>query len=175
MPTTPKYGLRYPAATDPPNGPLNLQQLALDVEAQLALSYALYTPSAAQSLPTGTTTNLLMASAGITSSAVSRATAGAGHVFTLNRPGLWLAQLFCRINGGGSAAYTGLNLAQSPSTHPTVTAAEVTSGITVLTLSALVLAAQGDTVTPQVYHERGSAVSTVASATGLRLAWLGAL
>lgn len=174
MPTTPKYGLRYPAATDPPNGPLQFQQLATDVEGQLALSYALYGASANQSLPAGST-NLAMGTAAITSPHVTRQTAGAGHVFTLNRPGLWLAQLFCRINGGGSSAYTGLNLLQSPATHPTVTAAETTAGITALTLSTLVLAAQGDTVTPAIYHERGSAVSTVASATGLRLAWLGAL
>lgn len=175
MPTTPKYGLRYPGASDPPNGPLQLQQLATDVEGISALSYALYVPSAAQSLPTAATTNLLMSTGTITSPVVSRATAGAGHVFTLNRAGLWLAQLFCRINSGGSSAYTGLNLAQSPATHPTVTAAEVTSGITVLTLSALVLAAAGDTVTPQIYHERGTTLQTVASPTGLRLAWLGAL
>lgn len=175
MPTTPKYGLRYPGASDPPNGPLQLQQLATDVEAISALSYALYVPSAAQSLPTGATTNLLMSTGTITSPVVSRATAGAGHVFTLNRAGLWLIMLSCRVNAGGSSGYTGLNLLQSPATHPTVTAAEVTSGITVLTMTVPVLAAVGDTVTPAVYHERGSAVSTVASATGLRLAWLGAL
>ncbi|MGH3795931.1 MAG: hypothetical protein ACRDSP_13700 [Pseudonocardiaceae bacterium] len=33
MPTTPKYGLRYPALSDLPNGPLGIQNLANDVDA----------------------------------------------------------------------------------------------------------------------------------------------
>ena len=36
MPTTPIYALRYPAATDPADVPLDLQELALDAEAKLA-------------------------------------------------------------------------------------------------------------------------------------------
>lgn len=36
MPTTPTYGFRYPAVTDPPNVPLHIQQLATDVEATVS-------------------------------------------------------------------------------------------------------------------------------------------
>jgi hypothetical protein len=36
MPTTPTYGFRYPSVTDPPNVPLDIQNLAVDVEAKIA-------------------------------------------------------------------------------------------------------------------------------------------
>lgn len=35
MPTTPIYGLRYPAASDPPNVPLDMQELGEDIEAKV--------------------------------------------------------------------------------------------------------------------------------------------
>ncbi|MGW3992229.1 hypothetical protein ACWEF6_01960 [Amycolatopsis sp. NPDC004772] len=34
MPVTPTYGFRYPAVTDPPNVPLDMQELATDIEAK---------------------------------------------------------------------------------------------------------------------------------------------
>jgi hypothetical protein len=41
MPATPTYGFRYPAATDPADVPLDMQELATDVEAALkTLAYA---------------------------------------------------------------------------------------------------------------------------------------
>lgn len=36
MPLTPIYGIHYPALSDPPNGPSQIQTLALDVEGQLS-------------------------------------------------------------------------------------------------------------------------------------------
>jgi len=36
MPSTPTYALRYPANTDPPNVPLDMQNLATDIETKIA-------------------------------------------------------------------------------------------------------------------------------------------
>jgi hypothetical protein len=88
---------------------------------------------------------------------------------------LWLIHVFCRVQNGGSAAYTGLNLALSPSTHPTTQVGEATSGFATLSQTTTMLAAANDTVTPQLYHERGTTLTTLAALVGIRLAWLGAL
>lgn len=149
-------------------------------KAAQAKSFAMYVPSNtgtgnAQSIPSATATNLLFGGATVTSSAVTRATGGAGHVFTLTRAGLWIVTAFCRLQAGGTSAYNGLNLTTSAASHGIATNAITTNAITILTVTSPILAAVNDTVTINVYQERGVAVSTVDNATGVRLAWIGSL
>ncbi|MEU0467219.1 hypothetical protein ABZ215_24730 [Amycolatopsis sp. NPDC006131] len=58
MPSTPTFGFRYPALTDPPNVPADMQELAEDVEGQF-----LKTLRVVSSLPASGATNQLLVSA----------------------------------------------------------------------------------------------------------------
>lgn len=139
----------------------------------LTKNIASYVPSAVQSIPNAAATNLLFGTASLTTTAVTRATSGAGHVFTLTRAGLWIVLAYCRLQAGGTTAYCGLNLTTSAAGHALVSNAQFTNQICILTATVPIMAAANDTVSVNMYQERGSAVSTLDTATGIRMAWIG--
>ncbi|MCF7548893.1 hypothetical protein [Pseudonocardia sp. WMMC193] len=65
MPTTPRYALRYPASSDAPNGPTQLQNLATDVEGWLSPPVAELYTNAVQSVPNATWTSMTLNAEGI--------------------------------------------------------------------------------------------------------------
>lgn len=137
-------------------------------------AFALFTPTSDQSFPSTTTTAVAFGTTQYASPEVNRLTLGAGHTFFLSA-GIWAVQVFCRIQPGGSAAFTGLNLATTAAGHATALAAETTNGISILSQTVLVLAASGDSVTPSVYHERGTSLTCWASQSGIRFARVGVI
>jgi hypothetical protein len=53
MPTTPRFALRYPAQSDAPNVPVDMQELASDVEGQLARAFPCLSTARPASPPLG--------------------------------------------------------------------------------------------------------------------------
>jgi hypothetical protein len=105
---TPVYGFPYPALTDPPNGPAQIQALAEAVEADLAVtdsnvaalqstsqslsnsSYIEYARSTDQSLGSGALQAILFDVVTKSSSDMTAATVSGGTEFTSAKAGRWL-------------------------------------------------------------------------------------
>lgn len=96
MPTTPNYALRYPAQTAPPNVPVDMQNLATDIEVALGLpgkgSVQYKRTTSFTVLPTTVTKLSFDTAVDIDTSSV---TVASGQDFTLVRGGKWA--LGCNI------------------------------------------------------------------------------
>lgn len=108
MGVTPIYGFPYPALTDSPNGPAQIQALAEAVEADLAAtdgnvaalaavsqslsssSYIEYERTTDQSLPNGALQTILFDVTVKSSSDMTAATVAGGTEFTCAKAGRWL-------------------------------------------------------------------------------------
>jgi len=223
MPTTSRNALRYPAPSDPPNGPAQIGNLASDVDGWLSRAYpctsstrptsvssgfmiyetdtgmtaiydgsewrylaatgevgsdAEYVAASAQSIPHGIATNTVVAfGTAVTSSPlVTRATSGAGHVFTLNRAGRWSLTTTIRFADATTARelYAGiLNATTTPyGANGMGTSVNVPTTLNVAVTRRF---AQGDQVTVQVAQSSGAPLALDPGFPGwvrLNLSWI---
>lgn len=104
MPTTPTYALPWPALTDPPNAPADMQKLATATETAIkgvesAFSYAEYAQTVAQTVTTSLDSRMLFNTAAVApSNDVSHSATG---VFTINRAGVYHVSGTMRWNAPG--------------------------------------------------------------------------
>jgi hypothetical protein len=95
VPTTPNYAFPYPALSDPPNVPADMQALAVATDTALQGiatpngTYAEYRKGAGQTITTSLDTLMGFGTTTVSSSLVTRTAVGLGHYFTLNRAGTW--------------------------------------------------------------------------------------
>lgn len=122
MAVTPIYGFPYPALTDPPNGPAQIQALAEAVEQDLQVtdnnvatltaqtqslsntSYIEYQRTTDQSIPNATIQRVDFDVVVKSSSTMTAATVSGGTEFTCAKAGRWL----WTTNGGLSGSSAGL-------------------------------------------------------------------
>lgn len=125
MGLTPVYGFPYPALTDSPNGPAQIQALAEAVEADLVVtdanvatlqstsqslsssSYIEYARSTDQSIPNSTSTRIDFTVVVKSSSDMTAATVSGGTEFTCAKAGRWLWTTNGSFNGSGGGIFRG--------------------------------------------------------------------
>ncbi|OLL69832.1 hypothetical protein Ae168Ps1_6389c [Pseudonocardia sp. Ae168_Ps1] len=99
MPETPIFAYRYPASTDPPNGPAQIQALAEDVEAG-GIRFANYTCGQAVEFSTGSWGLIPFEFVMDTSPSVTRS--DSNRRFTFNVGGVWRIEAGVRVAKGGT-------------------------------------------------------------------------
>jgi hypothetical protein len=147
MPDTTLYGLPYPAATDEPNGHLQIQALAEDVDVALGelqdaidaidgggapgsvLGGRWYATGGGQSIPVTSSGPGTVAAFGTEGSApaptgVTRTTEGSGHKFELLTAGLWHVAVTLRVASAAAAGEMSTHIRYGTSTFDTVLAGD---------------------------------------------------
>jgi hypothetical protein len=190
MGLTPVYGFPYPSGTDSPNGPVQIQQLAEAVEADLAASDANIAALALaesrrtnadaeyiasgtpQNVPSNSVTPLEFATAGAATSPLVVPSGTNNTTFTLGRAGLWWGGASTRL-GGGSGNERSLELTNT--TDAKLIGATNSTGQGVANLSVgrfFRIAASGKAIQAIAYQSTGVGQAVVLGNTRIELVWI---
>lgn len=194
MGLTPVYGFPYPALTDSPNGPAQLQALAEAVEADLvttdanvavlqgtsqslsSASYIEYARTTNQTIPTITAQTILFNVVTKSSSDMTAATVGTGTEFTCAKAGRWLWITNGSLNGSGAGIIRAWWL-ENPSggTRHAVSAMVPATFFAAFSVSREVTMTVGSKMSVVAYQDTGGNLDTIVAQAPVNVSarWLG--